>query len=135
MERATLTFSQKCRRVLIRAAIAVVLALAVILPAGSPFVGRTLAYTCTVYAYAPVDYGPYALAQGEAYCPAGYEYKTLTVCLVKSGVGTIECRYDPGYQTYYYAATPDCYGSGYYYTAVTFTNQGTRYSNSVYITC
>lgn len=115
--------------------IAVLLALVVVLPAASPFTERASAYTCTVYVYAPRDYGTYAYVDAEASCPAPYEYKTLSVCLIKQGVGVISCGYDSEYQTNYYAGTSGCYGSGYYYTRANFTNQPARYSHSVYITC
>jgi hypothetical protein len=122
-------------RFYLQVVIAAVLALTVILPAGSPFTERASAYTCNVYVYAPRDYGSYAYADAEASCPSQYEYKTLSVCLIKQGVCVITCGYDSGYQSYYYASRSGCYGSGYYYARATLTNQSPRYSYSVYVTC
>jgi len=85
--------------------------------------------------YAPRDYGSYAYADADVSCPALNEYKTLSVCLIKQGVGVISCGYDSGYQSYYYAGTSGCYGSGYYFTRATLTNQPSRYSYNVYISC
>lgn len=121
--------------VLTRTAIAALLAVAVLLPMGSPFLSEAEAYACTVYAYAPLDQGSYALARGEANCPGSFEYKTLSVCLIKSGYSIVSCRYDPGYQQSYYATASGCVGTGYYSTRVILTNQATRYSSTVFITC
>jgi hypothetical protein len=115
--------------------VAALLALAVLLPTGSPFVGEAEAYACSVYPYVPQDRGAYALAQGAAECPRSSEYKTLSVCLIKSGYGVISCRYDSGAQWSYYAASSGCADSGYYYTRPILSNQSARYSGSVFITC
>lgn len=120
---------------LARMLMAALLALAILLPIGSPFVGEAEAYACSVYPYAPQDRGSYALAQGAADCPGGFEYKTLSVCLVKSSYGVVSCSYDSGAQWSYYAAASGCAGSGYYYTRAILTNQPSRYSGSVYVTC
>lgn len=118
------------------AIIAVVLVFAAASSAtGEPVAEDAAANTCSTYAYVPRDYGSNAFADAAASCPSVSEYKTLSVCLIKQGVGVIACSHDSGYQANYYAGVSSCYGSVYYYTQATLTNQAPRYSNSVYITC